>query len=39
MIPVNTTYWTNWPDAKDPYTIPSNWHRTAGLFINTLKPA
>lgn len=39
MLPVNTTYWKNWPNAKNPYIIPSNWHRTAGLFINTLEPA
>ncbi|MGH2458046.1 MAG: ABC transporter substrate-binding protein [Chloroflexota bacterium] len=37
-ITPNTTYWTNWPDEKYPYTLPSGWHRTSGLFINTLEP-
>lgn len=38
-MPVNTTYWTGWPSAENPYIIPSNWHRTSTLFINTLEPA
>lgn len=38
-ITPNTTYWKNWPNEKYPYTLPSSWHRTAGLFINTLEPA
>ena len=38
-MPVNTTYWTNWPTAQNPYIIPSNWHRTSTLFINSLQPA
>lgn len=38
-MPVNTTYWTGWPTAQNPYIIPSNWHRTSTLFINTLQPA
>ncbi|HEX5414853.1 MAG TPA: ABC transporter substrate-binding protein [Chloroflexota bacterium] len=37
-IPVNTTYWTNWPNEKNPYINSANWHRTAPLWINTLKP-
>jgi peptide/nickel transport system substrate-binding protein len=38
--PVNTQYWTGWPNADTPYTTPASWHRgAAGLFINTLKPA
>jgi peptide/nickel transport system substrate-binding protein len=39
FITPNTTYWMNWPTEKNPYTLPSSWHRTAGLFINTLQPA
>jgi len=39
FITPNTTYWTNWPTEKNPYTLPSSWHRTSGLFINTLEPA
>lgn len=38
-ITPNTTYWKNWPNEKYPYTLPSSWHRTSGLFINTLQPA
>jgi peptide/nickel transport system substrate-binding protein len=38
-MPVNTTYWTNWPTSTNPYIIPSNWHRTSTLFINSLEPA
>ncbi|HLZ26590.1 MAG TPA: ABC transporter substrate-binding protein [Chloroflexota bacterium] len=38
FITPNTTYWTNWPTDKNPYILPSSWHRTAGLFINTLQP-
>ncbi len=38
-MPVNTTYWSGWPTAENPYIIPSNWHRTSTLFINTLQPA
>jgi peptide/nickel transport system substrate-binding protein len=38
-ITPNTTYWTNWPTEKYPYTLPSSWHRTSGLYINTLQPA
>jgi peptide/nickel transport system substrate-binding protein len=38
-MPVNTTYWTGWPTAQNPYIIPSNWHRTSTLFIDTLQPA
>lgn len=38
-MPVNTTYWKGWPTAENPYIIPSNWHRTSTLFINTLEPA
>lgn len=37
FLPVNTTYWTNWPDEKNPYITPSSWHRTAGMFIHSLK--
>ncbi len=37
-MPVNTTYWTGWPDENNPYIDPSNWHRTSTLFIHTLTP-
>jgi peptide/nickel transport system substrate-binding protein len=29
----NTTYWTNWPDDKNPTTIPANWW---GQFLFTI---
>ncbi|HLH73873.1 MAG TPA: ABC transporter substrate-binding protein [Chloroflexota bacterium] len=38
-ITPNTTYWKNWPSETYPYTLPSSWHRTSGLFINTLEPS
>ncbi|MGH2460887.1 MAG: ABC transporter substrate-binding protein [Chloroflexota bacterium] len=37
-IPVNTTYWKNWPDEKNPYINTANWHRTSPLLINELEP-
>ena len=37
-IPLNTTYWTNWPTADNPYINYANFHRTAPLFINEIKP-
>ena len=39
FITPSTAYWTNWPNEKNPYTLPSSWHRTAGMFINSLEPA
>ncbi|HLH71840.1 MAG TPA: ABC transporter substrate-binding protein, partial [Chloroflexota bacterium] len=40
ILPVNTTYWTGWPDSKNPYTMPAFWLRgSATLLINTLRPA
>ena len=39
FITPSTAYWTNWPTEKNPYILPSSWHRTAGLFINTIQPA
>jgi peptide/nickel transport system substrate-binding protein len=37
--PVNTTYWDNWPDEKNPYINSANWHRTFELVLLGLKPA
>jgi len=40
ILPVNTTYWKNWPTDKNPYCAPSCWHRgSATLLLNTLEPA
>jgi len=36
-IPLNTTYWTNWPTAENPYINYANFHRTAPLWINEIK--
>lgn len=35
--PVNTTYWTGWPDAQNPYINSANWHRTFLLALMSLK--
>ena len=37
--PVNTSFWTNWPDANNPYINSANWHRTFELVMLSLKPA
>jgi peptide/nickel transport system substrate-binding protein len=37
--PVNTMYWTNWPNATNPYINSANWHRTFELVMLNLKPA
>jgi peptide/nickel transport system substrate-binding protein len=37
-LPMNTTYWTNWPQGDHPYIHEGFWHRTAlHIFLN-LKP-
>jgi len=38
-IPTNTTYWTNWPSEQNPYINSAYWHRTAPLWIYTIKAA
>jgi peptide/nickel transport system substrate-binding protein len=38
LLPRNTTYWTNWPTAEDPYVHEGFWHRTANLFLVELQP-
>ena len=35
----NTAYWTGWPSAEDPYTIPANWWGQFMFVIGALKPA
>jgi hypothetical protein len=39
FTPFNTTYWTNWPNEKNPYTVPTSWHRSTGVVVRTLQPA
>lgn len=35
----NTAYWTGWPSAEDPYTIPANWWGQFLFVIGTVTPA
>jgi peptide/nickel transport system substrate-binding protein len=35
----NTAYWTGWPSADDPYTIPANWWGQFMFVIGALQPA
>lgn len=35
----NTAYWTGWPSADDPYTIPANWWSHFLFAIANLQPA
>jgi peptide/nickel transport system substrate-binding protein len=36
-IPMNTTYWTNWPSQGNPYLNPAFWHWTFPLMVLSLK--
>lgn len=36
-IPVNTTYWSNWPDVDNPYMNSALWHQTMFVVVNGLK--
>jgi len=36
-IPYNTTYWTNWPTAQNPYVNGAFWHNTFPLILYNLK--
>ncbi|HEX7433905.1 MAG TPA: ABC transporter substrate-binding protein [Anaerolineaceae bacterium] len=36
-IPLNTTYWTNWPSADNPYMNAAPWHLTALQVVMNLK--
>ena len=38
-IPMNTTYWTGWPDAENPYVNGAFWTMTIGLILNNLQAA
>jgi len=36
-IPMNTTYWTNWPDQDNPYVNGAFWTMTIGMILHNLK--
>jgi peptide/nickel transport system substrate-binding protein len=38
-IPMNTTYWTGWPTAENPYVNGALWHKTCLLILLQLQPA
>ncbi len=37
-IPMNTTYWTNWPTHGNPYVNGAFWHLTFQLILNEIEP-
>ena len=37
--PFNTTYWSNWPDEKNPYVNTIFIHRTFLMIVSSLKAA
>lgn len=37
-VPMNTTYWTNWPIGDKPYIHEGFWHRTGLLIFLNIKP-
>jgi peptide/nickel transport system substrate-binding protein len=39
LIPLNTTYWTNWPDAKNNYASAWTWWQSTHMLIHAIKPA
>ena len=38
-IPMNTTYWLNWPTRENPYVNGAFWHLTFPLILMKLRPA
>ena len=34
LVPFNSTYWTGWPTAEDPWNMPVSWWATFNLVIN-----
>jgi peptide/nickel transport system substrate-binding protein len=38
IVPYNTTYWTNFPTAKNNYIHPPNWWMTTLLIVMNVKP-
>jgi peptide/nickel transport system substrate-binding protein len=38
QVPMNTTYWSGWPDCNDPYTAGGYWLRDQLLMWSRLQP-
>jgi peptide/nickel transport system substrate-binding protein len=38
-IPMNTTYWKNWPTDDNDYVNGASWHLTYSIVLWNLKPA
>lgn len=38
-LPMNTTYWTGWPTAENPYINPAHFHLTFPLVMHNLSAA
>lgn len=38
QIPLNTTYWRNWPSQENPYAQPAPWLMTGPLLLHHLEP-
>jgi peptide/nickel transport system substrate-binding protein len=38
-IPMNTTYWRNWPDEENPYVNDASWHLTFPIVLWNLQKA
>jgi peptide/nickel transport system substrate-binding protein len=38
-IPMNTTYWKNWPTEDNPYLNGAFWHLTFGYLLTKIEPA
>jgi peptide/nickel transport system substrate-binding protein len=34
LVPFNSTYWTGWPNADNPWNMPVSWWATFNLVIN-----
>jgi hypothetical protein len=37
-LPTNTTSWTGWPDANNPYVNSAFFHLTPPLIVHKLQP-
>ncbi len=37
LVPFNTHYWTNWPTADNPYSVPATWWQSTHQMLHKLK--